>query len=135
MRTKIISILMLVFCVFSLCSCGNSQTDVEKVAEKNTKEIVGTWVVESVENIGELEELADFTTRATTHTFFVEGKEVQFLSNGSFTSSAFNLKYEMVDNQFIYTYKEQTYAYDCEITDDTMTLSTPNVITVTLKKQ
>ena len=41
----------------------------------------------------------------------------------------------MVDNQFIFTYKEQSYAYDCEITDDTMTLSTPNVITVTLKKQ
>ena len=49
MRTKIISILMLIFSIFSLCSCGNSQTDVEKIAQKNTKAIVGTWVVESVE--------------------------------------------------------------------------------------
>ena len=134
MKTKIISILMLVFCVFSLCSCGNSQTYVEKVAEKNTKAIVGTWVVESVEK-GETENLADMTAKATTSTFFVENTEVQFLSNGSFTSSVYNLKYEMVDNQFIYEYKDHTLAYDCEITDDTMTLSTPNVITVKLKKQ
>jgi hypothetical protein len=41
----------------------------------------------------------------------------------------------MVDNQFIYKYKDHTLAYDCEITDDTMILSTPDVITVTLKKQ
>ena len=134
MRTKIISILVLVFCAFSLCSCGNSQTDIEKVAEKNTKAIVGTWVVESVEK-GETENLADMTAKVTTSTLFVENTEVQFLSNGSFTSSVYNLKYEMVDNQFIYQYKEHTLAYDCEITDDTMTLSTPNVITVTLKKQ
>lgn len=134
MKTKIISFLMLVFCVFSFCSCSNSQTDIEKVAEKNTKEIVGTWVVESVEK-GETENLADMTAKATTSTFFVENTEVQFLSDGSFTSGIYNLKYRMVDNQFIYEYKEHTLAYDCEISDGTMTLSTPNVITVTLKKQ
>ena len=138
MKTKalrIISVLILIFCAVAFCSCDEAQSAEEKIAAKNTKEIVGVWIVESVKNEGELEELADFTARATTHTFFVEGKEVQFLSNGTFTSSIYNLKYEMVDNQFIYTYKEQSLAYDCEITGDTMTFSTPGVITVTLKKQ
>ena len=133
---KLLALVLCVLCVFSVCACNavSTKTDVEKIAEKNTKAIVGTWIVESIEK-GKSDTFADFGVSVATNMLFSEGREVQFLSNGSFTSGIYNLKYELVDNQFIYTYEDQTYAYDCEITEGTMVLSTPDVISVTLKLQ
>lgn len=131
---KIISALLLIVCIFSFSSCTDSKTDLEKLAEENTKKIVGTWVVEGVKK-GESESLADMAAKVTTNMFFGEKTEIQFLSNGTFTSSVYNFEYEMVDNQFIFSYKDQTYAYDCELTSDKMILSIPNTISVALKKQ
>lgn len=137
---KFIALLMVFVCIFSLFGCSskneqnNQEESLQDVANKNTKAIVGVWIVESVEK-KETETMNDFGTSAATNLFFTQNSEIQFLSNGTFTSGIYNLKYEMVDNQFIFTYKEQAFAYDCEIKGDTMLLSTPNFVTITLKKQ
>lgn len=124
---------MLVLLAFSLFGCDES-SDLEKIAKKNRKEIVGTWSVESLETI-EAKSLADFGAVLTTGILFGEGSEVKFLSNGSFSTGVYNLEYELVDDQFIYTYDGQTFGYDLEMSDGEMILSTPGVISVTLKKQ
>lgn len=131
--TKIIALLMLVLLSFSLFGCDESK-DLEKIAKKNRKEIVGTWTVESLETI-EAKSLADFGAVLTTGVLFGKDAEVKFLSNGTFLTGVYNLEYELVDDQFIYTYEGQTFGYDLEMSDGEMILSTPGVISVTLKKQ
>jgi len=142
---KLISVLMLIVCAFTLCSCGKKEnTDAAKekteeellqeTAEKNSKAILGNWVVENVKKI-ETGNMNDLGATMTTNLLFAKDTEIRFLSDGSFTSGIYNLKYKMVDNQFIYTYENQTFAYDCELTEDTLKLSTPNVIEVTLIKK
>ncbi len=131
--TKIISLLMLVLLSFSLFGCDES-SDLEKIAKKNRKEIVGTWSVESLETI-EAKSLSDLGAVLTTGILFPEDAEVKFLSNGTFLTGVYNLEYELVDDQFIYTYDGQTFGYDLEMSNGEMVLSTPGVISVTLKKQ
>ena len=130
----------MVLSVLSLCGCSDSGSDssssmseAENIAQKNSKGILGTWVVESL-NKKETETLDEFAVSASSVLFFSEGTVVKFLSDGTFSTGGFNLEYKIVDDQFIYVYKQQNFSYDCKIENDTMILSTPDFVTITLKK-
>ena len=138
---KLVSVILVLVCVFSFGGCGksdngsnNSAFEAENIAQKNSKGILGTWVVESL-NKKETETLDEFAVSASSVLFFSEGTVVKFLSDGTFSTGGFNLEYKIVDDQFIYVYKQQNFSYDCKIDGDTMVLSTPDFVTITLKKR
>ena len=139
---RFISILVVIFCVFSLLGCSennekpknDAELTAEEIAKKNSKEILGSWVVESKE-LSEAKTLGEGTAVVMTKTMFPDKSEIKFLSNGTFSSGIYNLEYEIVDDQFIYKYKDNTCAYDCEINGDTMILSIVDILKVTLKKK
>ena len=144
---KIFALLLCVLCVFSICGCGKSETgssekaettnapeSPEDIAKKNAENIRGEWIVESIDKQS-ADTMADAGAYMTASLIFNEGKNVTFLSDGTFLSSIYNLEYKMVDDKFIFVYKGQTYGYDCELNGNTLILSTPNVISVTMKKK
>lgn len=142
---KIFLLLLCVVCIFSFCGCELSeitelipgkttQSNPEESSKANQKAILGTWLVESVEEY-ETENLLDITIILATNMMFVEGRTVKFLSNGSLTANTMNMDYELVDDQILCTYDGETIAYDYTLSGSTMTLTNPDVVSVTLTKQ